>query len=297
MEYLPRPEDLLPLLPGALTAAILLLVAGALERRRPRVTSYFLAGLALALGHLGTWMMSHESLPWPPNASSARMLYAIPAVSILAASVAGRPRSVTLPVHGVTIAGLVWYLLYPLMRLSADDSSQVGFIAVLSVIGGTLVFWVLLDLLTTRIQGGAVPIALSLAMATAGQAFLVFGSASLGQLFGTCALALGVYAVLAAVFSMPALPRPAIAGVVAVAAGVGFDGWYFMMDPVPPAPLAMIAAAPLLTSIALVPKVRAMRPASRFAILTVLLLVCLSIAMALVVKDMPPPDPDSYYGK
>ena len=99
MEYLPLPEDLLELLPGAAAACVLLVIAALLDRRGAKAAPA-VAGLAFGAAHVVSFWWTRGLPAFPAVQSSQRGFYAVAGCTVItgtSARVRSAPALVTIP--------------------------------------------------------------------------------------------------------------------------------------------------------------------------------------------------------
>ncbi|MHC4945456.1 MAG: hypothetical protein ACYTG7_20785 [Planctomycetota bacterium] len=298
--YIPRPGDLVPLLPGAALAIVFLFAAALFHRREGRRIAVVFAGLSLAAGHVLGYFWIQGTPAFPAVQSTERMVYAIPLFAL------GSTLSSLLALRGLLkrilgfglSAGMVLYLLAPLVRLAATDPSHVGWLEVLLLALGMYLYWLMVEDLAGRKTAPALPLILSLLMGLYGQIFVMYGAAKLAQLAGTAAIALGVSTLLCRWLPESGFPRAGAGAFIAVLAGIGLDGCYFTFDAPPLLALVLPLGAPLLLYLFLLKPVEKLGALPRFALQMLVaalpLLAAFWIAVVPVLEREPNPYKDLY---
>lgn len=299
-QYIPQPGDLIPMLPGAIAGAAVLLLAAWFYRKNAVILAVLCSGLALAAGHFITYSQVQGLPGFPPHQSTERMVFAVVVVALGSILTRFHSRRILLKwsIRLGLFIGLVTYLLFPLLRLAPADPSHLPWTTVLFLATVGVVFWIFLENLSLRFQSPALPLALSLLMGLYGQILVMYGAAKLAQLSGTAALVLGASAVVCRWLPGSRLPRTTVGVFMAVLAGIGLDGYYFISETPPLLSLTLPLATIPLMFLFLVKPFNRIRKAPRFAlqmaVAAVPFLIAFWIALAPVLEREPNPY-DSLY--
>jgi hypothetical protein len=299
-QYIPKPGDLVPLLPGAALAVLFLFMAAMFHRREARRTAVLCAGLFLVAGHVLTYIWIQGKPAFPPLQSTERMVYAIPLFALgstFSSLLAFRDLLKCLLGLGLCL-GLVFFLLAPLMNLETTDPAHVGGLEALLLALGMYFYWLIVEDLSGRKTAPALTLILALIMGLYGQVFVMYGAAKLAQLAGTAAIALGLATLLCRWLPESGFPRAGAGAFIAVLAGIGLDGCYFTFERPPLTSLLLPLAAPLPLYLFLMKPARKLGALSRFALQMALailpLLIAFWVALGPVLEREPNPYKDLY---
>lgn len=267
-QYIPKPGDLLPMLPGAALGILFLLTAGWLHRKRANFYAVLFAGTALAAGHFITYVRIQGMPLFPPHQSTERMVYAIGLLALGSTLSEFRPTRAILrwTIRLALLTGLISYLLFPLLCLPESNPSFVAWTTVLSLSTGGLILWILMEDLTHRFKSPVLPLAFSLLMGLYGQILVMYGAAKLALLAGTAAMILGASAALYRWLPSSRLPRATVGVFMALLAGIGLDGYYFISEAPPLLSLVLPLTAVPLLYLCLVSPFNRLRKAPRIAL-------------------------------
>jgi len=295
-QYIPRPSDLVPLLPGAGAGFLLLLGAVLLARAGRFRPAALLGALSLAIGHGVTYFWIQGVPAFPPVQSTERMVYAVGLFALCAVLFDGVRQSSRLLLwllRTAAVAGMFICLVYPLMARSAEDASCPGWREVFLVAAVLAASWIVIDGLAARVAALPLVLVLSLMLGLQGQIFVMYGGAKLAQLSGSAALALGASALFFGARPNPRLVRAAACAFFAVPAGIGLDGLFFLTEPPPLLSLVLPLAGPLLLALFPAEKPGALRPKLRLVLRMIAALIPLALAfwIALAPVLARPPDP------
>ena len=313
LESLPRFEDLVALLPGAFLGVVCLALAAWIGRRGmndevpvalqvlrapvqalpQRLFAAIFGALAFAAAVWTTWWMTrgHDLPPWPPSTSSERGVWALAAVAIVAVigEVFGHVRLLrTLRIAALGV--VVWVVLQPLIARGAAE----GGVATTDVLGAFAILAVfdIVLLLVACVPGPALALAACVGLGASGQLLAIAGSASLGQMLGTCSMVCGAASLLALVSRQPIAPA-ACYGLVGVLAAVFVDARWFLDTPPPASSFLLLLAVPL-TPLLLWTALGRAKTALGLALVLALAMLLAGGALALGLADIPPPVEDPY---
>jgi hypothetical protein len=173
---------------AAITAAVIVLLCGYGQNRRPAVAAAG-AVLGVALGFLAACVVLHLRPHWPPREDQDRLLLILlPTVVVVELLATAIGKWAWLVRVGVA-AGAAWVLLFGSVYLTdlagpaSREWTQKQAILILTAMAGTLIVaWAALTNLARRAAGWTVPLALALTCGGAGVAVMLSGYASGGQL-------------------------------------------------------------------------------------------------------------------
>ena len=241
-DAMPKPEDLLPLLPGIGACLAVLLIAAFLGRKNGASHWHKLAALALPIAVLLTWQEIHSSLPWPPRQSTERALWCFfgaAALGLLPGVL--RERWTLAPILQLLPLGAgLYYVLKPLIE--RDDASAIVVLDFLILLLGASIF----GLLAREVRRCPLfTLAYGLTFVTAAQISVFYGVASIAQILATIGTALLLLTPLAISKAKFMLPVEVVPGLIAALALFGADAWFYGDDLPPLRVVCVTAGAPM----------------------------------------------------
>ena len=283
---LPQVSDLKPLWPGAAVSFGLFGFGLLFARRGKRALAAIFAAFAMIAPFIVTFVVTKQFPEWPPHTSTQRMFFGLIGFAVacgIAECLRENPGPVRLLHFGVA-GGLVLWLLKPFLALPVDAESHVAAETAFWLIGGVLLYGVLLEGTAKNVRGPAFPGLFCLAFGLAAQIFLLHNEAERAQLAGSTSMALGVAAMIVIAWPGRRFPTAAAVTLAGVVAAIGYDVHHFVVTPPPVLPMLILAAAPLAVLVTGLPGVRDWKPVPRFLLAFGLGLVALAVAGWLVFR-------------
>ncbi len=147
-------------------------------------------------------------------------------------------------------------LLMPLLQHTWSAGEAAAILGALTL--GTFGLWWTLDRLADRITGAGLPLALGVVTAGSAAVLAVSGSASLGQLGGALAVAVGVALLVGLLKPSFSLARGAVPPLTVGLTGLWLNGAFYA--DVPPASLVLLFAAPAFALIGQIKPIASLKP-------------------------------------
>ncbi len=232
-EFLPQPEDILPLLPGALLALAILLVATRFAHSESMSHWAKIALLAIPAAIFVTWHQIYDEFPWPAKQSTERALWLLllgPLASCLPRPLAMRPSVSGVLGFGIFAASF-YFLLRPL--IATESAFRIETPTVLLLIGGALLARSSLSELNRTSGAKLLPLALGLSLVSGSQILVFYGIASISQIMASCGLALLLFAPFS-LFLKTTKPIEALILPLVLATGLFTSDAVFFGDDAPP---------------------------------------------------------------
>lgn len=191
---------------------------------------------------------------------------------------------------GTLSAALPLLLLMPLLRHTWSAGEAAAILGALSL--GTLGLWRTLDRLSERVRGAGLPLALGVVTSGSAAVLAVSGSASLGQLGGALAVAVGVALIVGLLKPSFSLARGAVPPLTVGLTGLWLNGTFYA--DVPPASLILLFAAPAFALIGQLKPIASLKP-WQTALLRAGAVVLPLAAAAIIAYSASPPVFDEPY--